>query len=85
MYLLGLMATLVTAETDPGALILQMMGKIGFAVPALIMVVFSTITSDFPDVYSATCSMMNISQKISSKTILAAGLSYLILTRLGKS
>jgi NCS1 family nucleobase:cation symporter-1 len=34
------------------------------------MVVFSTITSDFPDVYSATCSMMNISQKIGAKTIM---------------
>jgi len=70
MYLLGLMATLATGETDPGALVLQIMGKIGFAVPALIMVVFSTITSDFPDVYSATCSMMNISQKIKAKTIM---------------
>lgn len=67
MYLLGLAATLVTGETDPGILILQVMGKIGLAIPALIMVVLSTITSDFPDVYSATCSMMNISDKISSK------------------
>lgn len=70
MYLLGLAATLVTGETDPGVMILMMMGKIGLAVPALIMVVFSTITSDFPDVYSATCSMMNISQKISAKTLM---------------
>jgi len=70
MYLLGLMATLVTGETDPGALILQTMGKIGFAVPALVMVVFSTITSDFPDIYSATCSMMNISQKIKANTVM---------------
>ena len=70
MYLLGLMATLVTGETDPGALILQTMGKIGFAVPALIMVVFSTITSDFPDIYSATCSMMNISKKIKANTVM---------------
>ncbi len=70
MYLLGLTATLVTGETDPGALILQIMGRFGLAVPALIMVVFSTITSDFPDVYSATCSMLNISQKVKSQTIM---------------
>jgi putative hydroxymethylpyrimidine transporter CytX len=70
MYLLGLMATLVTGETDPGVLILQTMEKIGFAVPALIMVVFSTITSDFPDIYSATCSMMNISRKIKANTVM---------------
>ena len=70
MYLLGLMATLVTGETDPGALILQTMGRIGLAAPALIMVVLSTITSDFPDVYSATCSMLNISGKVSGRTVM---------------
>lgn len=70
MYVLGLMATLVTGETDPGALILQTMGRIGLALPALVMVVFSTITSDFPDVYSATCSVLNISQKVKANTIM---------------
>jgi putative hydroxymethylpyrimidine transporter CytX len=70
MYLLGLTATLVTGETDPGALILHVMGRIGLAIPALVMVVFSTITSDFPDVYSATCSMMNISQRISARRLM---------------
>jgi putative hydroxymethylpyrimidine transporter CytX len=70
MYLLGLTATLVAGASEPGTLILQLMGKIGLAVPALIMVVFSTITTGFPDVYSAACSTMNISQRFSSKTVL---------------
>jgi putative hydroxymethylpyrimidine transporter CytX len=70
MYVLGLMATLVTGETDPGALILQIMGRIGLAIPALMLVVFSTITSDFPDIYSATCSMLNISGRIRARTIM---------------
>lgn len=70
MYLLGLTATMVTGETDPGLLILQIMGRIGLALPALIMVVLSSITSDFPDVYSATCSMLNISQRIGSRTVM---------------
>jgi putative hydroxymethylpyrimidine transporter CytX len=69
MYALGLTATLVAGASDPGALILQLMGKIGFAVPALVMVVFSTITTGFPDVYSAACSTLNISQRFSSKSI----------------
>jgi NCS1 family nucleobase:cation symporter-1 len=34
------------------------------------MVVFSTITSDFPDVYSATCSMLNISRKLSARSVM---------------
>ena len=75
MYLLGHTAVLVTGETDPGVLILQIMGQIGLALPALIMVVLSTITTGFPDVYSAACSMLNISQRFSARTTLwAAGL-----------
>ena len=70
MYLLGLTATLVTGEADPGLLILQLMGTIGMALPALGMVVLSSITSDFPDVYSATCSMLNISQRIGSRAVM---------------
>jgi NCS1 family nucleobase:cation symporter-1 len=75
MYVLGLMATLVAGAGDPGSLILQLMGGFGLAVPALLMVVFSTITTGFPDVYSTACSTMNISQKFGSRTILwAAGI-----------
>jgi len=69
MYALGLTATLVAGASDPGALILQLMGKIGLAIPALVMVVFSTITTGFPDVYSAACSALNISQRFSSRSI----------------
>ncbi|MDP4856461.1 MAG: putative hydroxymethylpyrimidine transporter CytX [Desulfobacterales bacterium] len=70
MYLLGLMATLATGASDPAALILQVMGRIGLALPALVMVIFSSITSDFPDVYSATCSMLNISRRVGATTIM---------------
>ncbi len=70
MYALGLQATLLTGASDPGLLILDTMGGLGLAVPALFMVVFSTITSDFPDVYSATCSLLNISQRVSSRTVM---------------
>ncbi len=70
MYALGLTATLATGNTEPGVMILELMGTVGLAVPALAMVVFSTITSDFPDIYSATCSVMNISDKISGKAFM---------------
>ena len=46
------------------------MGSIGLAIPALVMVILSTITSDFPDIYSATCSIMNISSKVKPKMIM---------------
>ncbi len=70
MYVLGLTATLITGNTEPQIQMLQLMGRMGLVVPALLMVVFSTITSDFPDIYSATCSMLNISGKIGAKTMM---------------
>ncbi|MFZ0244031.1 MAG: putative hydroxymethylpyrimidine transporter CytX [Desulfobacterales bacterium] len=70
MYLLGLMAALATGALDPAALILEIMGRVGLALPALVMVIFSSITSDFPDVYSTTCSMLNISRRIGATTIM---------------
>ncbi len=80
MYVLGLQVALTTGAADPGQLILQTMGGLGLAVPALIMVVLSTITSDFPDVYSATCSMLNISQKLSARTVMwIAGLLSIVV------
>jgi NCS1 family nucleobase:cation symporter-1 len=70
MFMLGLQVALLTGGTDPGLLILGTMGQLGLAAPALIMVVLSTITSDFPDVYSATCSLLNISQRVSARTVM---------------
>ena len=67
MFVLGLMATLVTGTAEPHIQMLELMGAAGLAIPALLMVVFSTITSDFPDLYSATCSMLNVSEKISAR------------------
>ncbi|GMR23108.1 MAG: putative hydroxymethylpyrimidine transporter CytX [Acidobacteriota bacterium] len=71
MFVLGLMATLVTGTAEPHIQMLELMGSLGLAVPALLMVVFSTITSDFPDLYSATCSMLNVSDQIDSKKMSA--------------
>jgi NCS1 family nucleobase:cation symporter-1 len=70
MYVLGLSATLVTGSTEPQMQLLALMGGMGLAVPALLLVVFSTITSDFPDIYSATCSMLNISGRVGTRTVM---------------
>jgi nucleobase:cation symporter-1, NCS1 family len=67
MYILGLGATIYTGSTDPAMLILKTLSTFGLAIPALMLIVFSTITSNFPDIYSATCSMMNITDKANPK------------------
>jgi len=70
MYLLGLQVTLMAGVADPGLLVLETMGGLGLAAPALFMVVFSTVTTGFPDVYSAACSLLNISQKLSARVVM---------------
>jgi len=70
MYVLGLAATLVTGTLEPELHVLELMGAAGLAVPALLLVVFSTVTSDFPDIYSASCSALNLSEAVAPKTVM---------------
>jgi len=60
MYLVGLAASLATRSTDPSGVVMELMLKFGWAVPALIIVLFSTFTTTFLDVYSTAVSGMNI-------------------------
>jgi purine-cytosine permease-like protein len=70
MFFLGLCATIWTGNVEPHMQLLALLGGIGLVTPALLTVVFSTITSDFPDLYSATCSVLNISGKIRPGTVM---------------
>ncbi len=70
MYVLGLSATLATGNAEPQMQLLGIMGGAGLLTPALLLVVFSTITSDFPDIYSATCSVLNVSRRVSARTVM---------------
>jgi putative hydroxymethylpyrimidine transporter CytX len=70
MYALGLSASLWTGNAEPQMQLLGLMGGQGMLTLALLTVVFSTITSDFPDLYSAACSFLNISGRISARTIM---------------
>ncbi|HSF19097.1 MAG TPA: cytosine permease [Vicinamibacteria bacterium] len=70
MYVLGLTATLVTGTEEPHIQMLELMGAAGLALPALLLVVFSTITSDFPDIYSASCSVLNLSERVEARAVM---------------
>lgn len=60
MYLLGLTASLATQSSDPSGVVMTLMIKFGWAIPALIIVLFSTFTTTFLDVYSTAISGLNI-------------------------
>ncbi len=60
MYIVGLGAALATQSATPDSLVMQLMVKVGLALPAIIIVLFSTFTTTFLDIYSTAVSSLNI-------------------------
>lgn len=70
MYALGLMAFLSTGSTD----VISVMVKLGFGGLALLLVLLSTVTTTFLDLYSAAISSLNVNPKLSRVgALLSAG------------
>jgi NCS1 family nucleobase:cation symporter-1 len=67
MYLIGLMASLATQSQDPSGVVMNLMLKFGWAIPALIIVLFSTFTTTFLDIYSTAISGLNIFPKLGER------------------
>ncbi len=65
MYLIGMGAAVLTAETD----IAQIMLKTGLGMVGLIIIVLSTVTTTFLDAYSAGVSSEALSSKAKSKPV----------------
>ena len=63
MYVIGMGAALFTGESD----VAQIMLKAGLGIPALLIVIFSTVTTTFLDVYSAGVSSESIWAKLREK------------------
>ncbi|HZW48711.1 MAG TPA: putative hydroxymethylpyrimidine transporter CytX [Bacillota bacterium] len=65
MYLIGMCAAIFTGESD----ITVIMIKAGFGLAGLLIVIFSTVTTTFLDVFSAGMSAFSISKRCSTKWI----------------
>ena len=65
MYVIGMGMALFTNETD----IAVIMVKAGFGIAGLIIVIFSTVTTTFLDVYSAGISSGSLSNKINQQVM----------------
>lgn len=65
MYVIGMGAAIFTGEYD----IAQIMLKAGLGIAALMIIVFSTVTTTFLDAYSAGISSESISGKLNGKWI----------------
>jgi len=74
MFLLGLAASLATQSPDPSAVITTLMVKLGWPISALLIVLFSTFTTTFLDIYSTAVSSLNIAPRLGErKGILIGG------------
>lgn len=73
MYALGLTAALATSSPDPSEIVLHLMVEYGLAVPALLVVVFSTFTTTFLDIYSAAVSTNNILPRLPERWTMISG------------
>jgi NCS1 family nucleobase:cation symporter-1 len=67
MYFLGLAASLATQSPDPSGVVMNLMLKFGWVIPALAIVLFSTFTTTFLDIYSTAISGLNIVPKLGER------------------
>ena len=67
MYSLGLAASLATKSTDPSAVVMNLMLEFGWAIPALLIVLLSTFTTTFLDIYSTAISTLTIVPRIGER------------------
>lgn len=76
MFIIGLCAALFTGEGDIAVIML----RAGLGIAALVIIVLSTVTTTFLDVYSAGVSVVSIVKKADPKTcaLVATGLGLLI-------
>jgi putative hydroxymethylpyrimidine transporter CytX len=73
MYLVGLAASLATQSPDPAGVVMNLMLKFGWAVPALAIVLFSTFTTTFLDIYSTAISGLNMIPKLGERAGVVIG------------
>jgi len=67
MYLVGLSAALATKSPDPSGVVMNLMVKFGWAIPALIIVLFSTFTTTFLDIYSTAISGLTMAPNLGER------------------
>lgn len=76
MYAVGLIAVLATNSEAPESMVLQLMGEHNLWLPALLVVLLSTLTTTFLDIYSNAVSAQSLFPKISTRPlVLLAGLA----------
>jgi putative hydroxymethylpyrimidine transporter CytX len=73
MYAVGLVAATATGTGAPETALMQLMGAHGLLGPALLVVLLSTVTTTFLDIYSNAVSVQSLFPKLASRPAVLAG------------
>lgn len=72
MYAAGLLTSIATGSGAPDAILLEMMRAGGLAIPALLIVLLSTFTTTFLDIYSNAVSIRSLLPRANERLLVAA-------------
>ena len=76
MYAVGLVAALATGSDAPETMLMQLLGAHRLLAPAVLIVLLSTVTTTFLDVYSNAVSAQSLFPKLGTRpAVLAAGVA----------
>ncbi|MBU0677122.1 MAG: putative hydroxymethylpyrimidine transporter CytX [Verrucomicrobia bacterium] len=73
MYVVGLCAAVATQSDTPDTMVLDLLASLGLVAPALIIVLLSTFTTTFLDIYSNAVTTQSIFPKVNVRTMTFAG------------
>ncbi len=81
MFLVGLAAAIATKSNTPDAMVIHLMASSGWMIPALLIVLFSTFTTTFLDIYSTAVSAQNLFPSLGEKRgIVTAGILGILIS-----
>jgi nucleobase:cation symporter-1, NCS1 family len=73
MFAVGLLASIATGSGTPESMLLQLMGEHRLWLPALLVVLLSTLTTTFLDIYSNAVSAQSLFPKIGTRPLVLLG------------
>lgn len=73
MYAVGLAAALATGSDTPDAMVMELMASFGLVGAALLIVLISTFTTTFLDIYSNAVSVLSLAPRANERLVIVAG------------
>jgi NCS1 family nucleobase:cation symporter-1 len=73
MYAVGLAAAIATGTGTPDAMVMDLLASYGLAAGALLVILISTFTTTFLDIYSNAISILSLAPRIGERTAIVTG------------